>query len=55
MVGAGESCFGEEQLLEKVCAQVAAVEVFCVVEGDVEECMTGSLGAKYPDGGLVEG
>ena len=55
MVVAGESRSGEEQLLEKVRAGVAAVEVFCTVEGDVEGRMAGSLGAVYPDGGPVEG
>ena len=41
--------------MEKVCAGVAAVEVFCAVEGDVEGHMAGSLGAVYPDRGPIEG
>jgi len=43
VVVADESCSGEEQLLEKVRAGVAAVEVFCAVEVTLEGARLGLL------------
>lgn len=54
MVCSSEFRSSEEELLEEVRGRVPIVEVLCVVEGDVERCVTGPLGAKYPNGRAVE-
>jgi hypothetical protein len=54
MVTGSEFCSSEEELLEEIRARIPVVEVLCVVEGDIEWCVTGPLGSKYPNRRPVE-